>query len=278
MNQEQAEEAPRDGTLRARVHQIVFEADTPAGRAFDVSVIGLILLSIVSVSLETVPGLADRTRGGIRIIEWIFTVLFTIEYALRLWTVRRPLYYARSFFGVVDLLAILPTWISIFVPGAQALLVVRVLRLLRIFRILKLARFLNEAKTLTHALRNSARKIIVFLLTVATIVVIMGSVMFVVEGPENGFTSIPISMYWTIVTLTTVGYGDIAPQTALGQSIASLVMIMGYGIIAVPTGIVTAELAYAHQDHRVSTQACPDCGIGGHDVDAKYCRRCGALL
>jgi voltage-gated potassium channel len=205
-------------------------------------------------------------------------MLFTIEYALRLWTVRRPLYYARSFFGVVDLLAILPTWISILVPGAQALLVVRVLRLLRIFRILNLARFLTEARTLTNALRASARKITVFLLSVATIVVIMGSVMFVVEGPEHGFTSIPVSMYWTIVTLTTVGYGDIAPKTALGQGIASLVMILGYGIIAVPTGIVTAELAYANQDHVVSTQACPACGLGGHEAGAKYCRSCGSAL
>jgi voltage-gated potassium channel len=278
MNQEDAEEAPRGHTLRARMHQIVFEADTPAGRAFDVTVIGLILLSILTVSIETIPGLSEGTRRSLRIAEWTFTVLFTIEYLLRLWTVRRPLYYARSFFGVVDLLAILPTWISIAVPGAQALLVVRVLRLLRIFRILKLARFLNEAKTLTTALRSSARKITVFLLSVATIVVIMGSVMFVVEGPENGFTSIPVSMYWTVVTLTTVGYGDIAPRTALGQTIASLVMILGYGIIAVPTGIVTAELAYAHQDHPVSTQACPNCGIGGHDAGAKYCRSCGSPL
>jgi voltage-gated potassium channel len=278
MNQEQAEEAPRGNTLRARMHQVVFEADTPAGRAFDVTVICLILLSILIVSIETVPGLTAETRNGLRIMEWFFTALFTIEYVLRLWTVRRPLYYARSFFGVVDLLAILPTWISIFVPGAQALLVVRALRLLRIFRILKLARFLTEARTLSNALRSSARKITVFLLSVATIVVIMGSVMFVVEGPENGFTSIPISMYWTIVTLTTVGYGDIAPQTALGQSIASLVMIMGYGIIAVPTGIVTAELAYAHSEHVVSTQACPDCGIGGHEAGAKYCRNCGSAL
>lgn len=279
MNQEQAEEAPQQGTLRARIHQIVFEADTPAGRAFDVAVICLILLSIVVVSIETIPGLSVQTRRALRITEWAFTIVFTIEYLLRLWTVRRPLVYARSFFGLVDLLAILPTWISILMPGAQALLVVRVLRLLRIFRILKLARFLTEARTLTNALRASSRKIAVFLLSVATIVVIMGSVMFVVEGPENGFTSIPVSMYWTIVTLTTVGYGDIAPRTPLGQSIASLVMIMGYGIIAVPTGIVTAELAYGHaEQHPVSTQACPDCGAGAHEFDAKFCRKCGAAL
>ena len=278
MNQDQAEAPPPQGTLRARVHQIVFEADTAAGRAFDVALSGLILLSILVVSLETIEGLSSQERRFARWVEWAFTGVFTLEYVLRLWTVRRPVAYARSFFGIVDLLAILPTWISVFVPGAQALLVVRVLRLLRIFRIFKLARFINEARTLVDALRASARKITVFLLTVATIVVIMGAVMFVIEGPENGFTSIPASMYWTVVTLTTVGYGDIAPRTPLGQSIASLIMILGYGIIAVPTGIVTAELAFAHRDHPVSTQACPDCGAGGHEFDAKFCKKCGARL
>lgn len=273
-----SETPPPSGSRRARLHQIIFEADTPAGRAFDVGLIGLIVLSILVVSIETVPGLSPRLQSALVVVEWIFTAIFTIEYILRLAAVGRPLSYATSFFGVVDLLALLPTWLSMFVPGAQALLVVRVFRLLRIFRILKLARFLSEAQVLSRALRASSRKIVVFLLSVATIVVIVGSLMFVVEGPQNGFTSIPVSMYWAVVTLTTVGYGDIAPRTALGQTLASLVMILGYGIIAVPTGIVTSELALGSFSHGVSTQSCPDCGVGGHDVDAKYCRACGVGL
>ncbi|MGV3710707.1 MAG: ion transporter [Gemmatimonas sp.] len=278
MHQSQSESPPSAGSFRTRLHQIIFEADTPAGRAFDVALIGLIVLSILVVSIETVPTLSSGVRAWLVVIEWVFTALFTLEYGLRLLAVGRPLAYATSFFGVVDLLALLPTWLSIFVPGAQALLVVRVLRLMRIFRILKLARFLSEAQVLTRALRASSRKIIVFLLSVATIVVIVGSLMFVVEGPQHGFTSIPVSMYWAVVTLTTVGYGDIAPKTALGQTLASLVMILGYGIIAVPTGIVTSELALGSLQHGVSTQSCPACSIGGHDVDAKYCRGCGATL
>lgn len=273
-----SESPPPPGSRRARLHQIIFEADTTAGRAFDVALIGLIVLSIVVVSVETIPSLSPGLQRSLVVVEWAFTALFTIEYALRLLAVGRPLAYATSFFGVVDLLALLPTWISIFVPGAQALLVVRVFRLLRIFRILKLARFLSEAQVLSRAMRASSRKIVVFLMSVATIVVIVGSLMFVVEGPQNGFTSIPVSMYWAVVTLTTVGYGDIAPRTALGQTLASLVMILGYGIIAVPTGIVTSELALGSFQHGVSTQSCPACGLGGHDVDARYCRACGARL
>ena len=273
-----SESPPPYGSRRERLHQIIFEADTTAGRAFDVALIGLILLSIVVVSVETVPGLSPRLQRTLIIVEWIFTALFTVEYILRLSSVRRPLSYATSFFGVVDLLAVLPTWIGILVPGAQALLVVRVFRLLRIFRVLKLARFLSEAQVLSRALRASLRKIVVFLLSVGTIVVIVGSLMFVVEGPQNGFTSIPVSMYWAVVTLTTVGYGDIAPHTPLGQTLASLVMILGYGIIAVPTGIVTSELALGSFQHGVSTQSCPACGLDGHDVDARFCRACGVAL
>jgi voltage-gated potassium channel len=271
-------EPPPDSSRRARLHQIIFEADTFAGRAFDVGLIILIVLSVVAVSVESMRGLSERTVLTLVVVEWVLTGIFTLEYVLRLVAVRRPLSYATSFFGVVDLLALLPTWIGLLVPGAQALLVVRVLRLLRIFRILKLARFLSEAQTLSRALRASSRKIAVFLLSVATIVVIVGALMFVVEGPANGFTSIPVSMYWAVVTLTTVGYGDIAPRTPLGQTLASLVMILGYGIIAVPTGIVTSELALGSLQHGVSTQACPTCGVGAHDIDAKYCRICGAHL
>jgi len=274
----QIPEAPPDGSRRARLHQIIFEADTFAGRAFDVGLIALIVISVVTVSVESLRGLSQQTQLTLVVVEWVLTAIFTLEFVLRLVAVKRPLAYATSFFGVVDLLAIMPTWIGLLVPGAQALLVVRVLRLLRIFRILKLARFLSEAQTLTRALRASSRKIIVFLLSVATIVVIVGALMFVVEGPANGFTSIPVSMYWAIVTLTTVGYGDIAPRTPLGQTLASFVMILGYGIIAVPTGIVTSELALGNLQHGVSTQSCPSCSLGGHDVDAKFCRVCGAPL
>ncbi|HEY0930750.1 MAG TPA: ion transporter [Gemmatimonas sp.] len=273
-----SEAPPPADSRRARLHQIIFEADTFAGRAFDVGLIALIVVSIVAVSVETLRDLSPRTQSVMVVLEWALTAIFTLEYILRLVAVRKPLRYATSFFGVVDLLAILPSWLGLFIPGAQALLVVRVLRLLRIFRILKLARFLSEAERLTHALRASMRKIAVFLLTVATIVVIVGSIMFVVEGPENGFTSLPVSMYWAVVTLTTVGYGDIAPRTPLGQTLASLVMILGYGIIAVPTGIVTSELTAGRFQHGVSTQSCPSCSAGGHDLDAKYCRVCGTML
>jgi voltage-gated potassium channel len=273
-----AEEAPpASAPARARLHQVVFESDTPAGRAFDLALIGLVLLSVVVVSVETVRGMPAGVYRALRSAEWTLTVVFTVEYVLRLIAVRRPLAYAASFYGVVDLLAILPTYVSLVVPGAQALLVVRVLRLLRVFRVLKLSRFLSEAQTLTSALRASSRKIAVFLLTVSTLVVVIGSLMFVVEGPENGFTSIPTAMYWTVVTLTTVGYGDVSPRTGLGRTLASLVMILGYGIIAVPTGIVTAELTQGRA-RPVSGQACPTCGAEGHDADARFCRRCGTQL
>ena len=271
-------EQPPEDARRARLHQVIFEADTPAGRAFDLALIGVILLSILLVSVETVGGMRPGVYRWLRAAEWTLTVLFTVEFLLRLYAVRRPLRYAVSFFGVVDILAVLPTYLSLFVPGAQYLLVVRSLRLLRIFRILKLTRFLTEAHGLQRALRASMRKILVFLLTVSAIVVIVGSLMYLIEGRENGFTSIPRGMYWAVVTLTTVGYGDVAPRTPLGQAVASLVMILGYGIIAVPTGIVTAELAYGRAEAPVSTQHCPSCGVGGHEYDAKFCRRCGSAL
>lgn len=249
-----------------------------AGRAFDVVVILLILASVAAVSLETVSGLAPSTYRALRVVEWALTILFTIEYALRLAAVRRPLAYATSFFGVIDVLSILPSYLSLIFPGAHVFVVVRILRLLRIFRILKLAHFLSEADALSQALRASSRKITVFLLTVSTLVVVIGALMYVVEGPEHGFTSIPHSMYWAVVTLTTVGYGDVAPRTPLGQTLASLVMILGYGIIAVPTGIVTAELTAGRRGAPVSGQACPACGAEGHDADARFCDRCGAAL
>jgi voltage-gated potassium channel len=273
-----AAEQPATAAHRARLHQIIFEADTPGGRAFDLALIGAILVSIVLVALETVAGLPPGAYRLLRVGEWALTVLFTLEYGLRLYSVRQPLRYARSFFGVVDLLAILPTYLSLLLPGGQYLLTVRALRLLRIFRVLKLTRFLSEAHGLREALRASLHKISVFLLTVAAIVVIVGSVMYLVEGAPSGFTSIPRSMYWTVVTLTTVGYGDIAPRTPLGQTLAAFVMILGYGIIAVPTGIVTAELTLAGRPAAVSTQACPSCGAEGHDPDAGFCKHCGSAL
>jgi voltage-gated potassium channel len=272
------EGAPDAGSARGRLHQVVFESDTAAGRAFDIALIALILLSVAAVSLETVRGLPPALYRTLRASEWTLTAIFTVEYLLRLIAVRRPLAYAASFFGVIDLLAILPTYVSLLVPGAHVLLAVRILRLLRVFRVLKLARFLSEANVLGRALRASLRKIIVFLLTVSTLVVIIGTLMYVVEGPAHGFTSIPLSMYWAVVTLTTVGYGDISPQTALGQALASLVMILGYGIIAVPTGIVTAELTAGGRTAAVSGQSCPACGTEGHEADARFCRRCGAAL
>lgn len=264
---------------RTTLHEVIFEAETPAGRAFDVALIICVLLSITAVMLESVRSIRAVYGGILYDIEWFFTIVFTVEYFLRLLSVRQPLRYATSFFGLVDLLAILPTFLSLLVPGTQYLFTVRILRLLRVFRVLKLSEYLTEAKVLTSALRASQRKISVFILTVLTVVVIIGSLMYIIEGEENGFTSIPTSMYWAIVTLTTVGFGDITPQTPLGKALASLLMIMGYGIIAVPTGIVTVELSQAAKaKRRVSTQACPNCSAEGHDADAVHCKYCGAQL
>jgi voltage-gated potassium channel len=266
-----------DGALRARLHQIIFEADTPEGRLFDLLLLLAIVSSVVVVLLESVASVRAQAGPTLRALEWGFTILFTVEYVLRLATVRRPLRYARSPLGVIDLLAILPSYISLVIPGGQSLLVIRLLRLLRVFRVLKLAEYLRESRTLVQALRASWRKIAVFLMTVMTIVVVVGTMMYVIEGERHGFTSIPISIYWAVVTLTTVGYGDLAPATTLGRALAVVLMLTGYGIIAVPTGIVTAELTRAI-GQPISTQACPACGAGGHDADATYCRRCGSRL
>ena len=262
---------------RAEAHEIIYEADTPAGKTFDVFLILAILASIVVVMLDSVAAFSDRYGSTLRTAEWVFTLLFTVEYVLRLICVGRPLRYARSFFGVVDLLAIIPTYVSLLLPGAQYLLVIRALRMLRVFRVLKLAHFLAEVEVMMRAIRASVRKILVFVYTVVTLVVILGSLMYLIEGPEHGFTSIPRGVYWAIVTLTTVGYGDISPQTPAGQTLASLIMIMGYGIIAVPTGIVTAEMTRATR-RPVSGQACKQCSCEGHDTDAIHCKLCGAKL
>ena len=264
-------------SLRARMHEIIFEADTPGGKLFDVLLIVSILTSVVLVMLDSVSSIQQVYGKLIYLGEWLFTILFTIEYIMRLYSVRRPHAYAISFYGIVDLLAVLPTYLSIFFPGTQYLLVIRILRVLRIFRVLKLVQYLGEARQLGQALRASRRKIIVFLFTVLTLVIIFGAIMYVVEDNETGFTSIPQSVYWAIVTLTTVGYGDISPQTAIGQTIAAIIMIIGYGIIAVPTGIVTAELSQVYKKG-VSTQACQVCSAEGHDPDANHCKYCGAEL
>lgn len=271
---------PARSPLRRRLYVVIFESDTPPGKAFDIVLIVTILLSVAVVMAESVGWARQRYRAELYAAEWCFTVLFTIEYVLRLYCVQRPLRYATSFFGVVDLLAIIPTYLSVLVPGAQYLLVVRMLRILRIFRVLKLVQYLNEANVLARALRNSRRKIEIFLFTVLTLVVILGSLMYLIEGEENGFTSIPRSIYWAIVTLTTVGYGDISPQTNLGQALSALIMITGYAIIAVPTGIVTAEITRASGRDRAAemVRACPRCGATGHDEDARHCKFCGARL
>ena len=263
--------------LRDRLHEIIFEADTPGGKLFDVLLILLIVASVILVMLDSVSSIRQSYGRLLYLIEWIFTIIFTIEYALRLYSVRRPLAYATSFFGIVDLMAILPSYLSIIFPGTHYLLVIRVLRVLRIFRVLKLAQYVGEIQVLSRALLASRRKITVFLFTVTTLVIIFGSLMYLIEKPEHGFTSIPRSIYWAVVTLTTVGYGDISPKTELGQAISAIIMIIGYGIIAVPTGIVTAELTQTYKKS-VSTQACRMCSAEGHDPDASHCKYCGAEL
>ena len=263
---------------RLKLHEIIFEADTPAGKWFDVVLIFSILLSVVAVMLDSVTGIRENYGSWFYTVEWFFTILFTIEYILRIVCVGRPIGYITSFYGIVDLLAIIPTYLSIVLPGSQYLLVIRILRILRIFRVLKLMQYISEARLLRQALRDSRRKITVFLFTVLTMVVIFGSLMYLIEGPVHGFTSIPRSIYWAIVTLTTVGYGDISPQTGLGQFLAALIMILGYSIIAVPTGIVTVAFAKVESKAGFNTQACPHCSAEGHDRDAKFCKYCGARL
>jgi voltage-gated potassium channel len=259
-----------------RLHEVIFEADTPAGRAFDVALLIAILVSVVAVMLESVADIRREYGGVLRAVEWTITIAFTVEYVLRLAAVDHPWRYARSFFGIVDLLAIWPTYLALLVPAAQSLIVIRTIRLLRVFRILKLAHFLGEAQELLQALRASRRKITVFLGAIVSSIVIMGTLMYLVEGEEHGFTSIPTSMYWAVVTMTTVGYGDLAPKTPLGRVLAATLMILGYAIIAVPTGIVSVELAKTGRG--ASRQACLACGAEGHDEDAAHCKYCGASL
>ena len=261
---------------RHRAYTVIFGHETRACRLFDVLLIVAILASVLVIMLESVASVRADYGGALRRAEWFFTVLFTVEYVTRLWCVGRPLTYAKSFLGLIDLLAVLPTYVSVLLPGGQVLTVVRILRVLRVFRILKLAHYVGEAGTLVRALRASQHKITVFVLTIVTITVIVGSLMYLIEEPGNGFTSIPRGVYWSVVTLTTVGFGDIIPQTPWGQALASVVMIMGYGIIAVPTGIVTAELVLSARSQ--AGPECPGCGQWGHDADAQHCKSCGTSL
>jgi len=258
-----------------RLHQVIFESDTPAGKAFDTGLLVAVCVSVLVVVLASVKSIQAEHGVLLRNLEWVFTALFTAEYFARLLCVRRPLVYARSFLGLVDLLAVLPSFISLF-TGANYVLAVRVLRLLRVFRVLKLAHFLRESEMLTAALLASRRKVMVFVFAVLALATVMGTLMYVVEGEENGFDSIPHSIYWAIVTLTTVGYGDIAPHTALGRFIASCIMLMGYGIIAVPTGIFSLELQQAARAR--NARSCPHCGTTEPDELARFCRRCGTTL
>ena len=263
-------------SFRTRVYETIYEADTRAGRTFDLWLIVAIALSVAVVMADSVTGLQARYGAWLRIAEWVFTILFTIEYALRLWSAHHPLRYAASPLGIIDLIAILPAYLSLLVPAGRFLLIVRILRVIRVFRILKLTHFVGEGTALAGALRASRHKISIFLVGVLSAVVVIGSLMYLIEGPRSGFSSIPTSIYWAIVTLTTVGYGDLAPVTTLGKMFASLVMIMGYGIIAVPTGIVSAELVRGHGP--VSTQVCRRCLAGNHAADARFCRICGHSL
>jgi len=256
--------------------RIIFEAETPAGRFFDVTILWLIVASVIVVMLESVAAIEAKVGGGLYFLEWIFTAVFTLEYVGRLLTSRHPTKYAKSFFGIVDLLSILPSYIGLLVPGGQALMVVRVLRLLRVFRVLKMVRHIQGSTLLMRALFHSRAKITVFFVTLLLITLIAGTLMYLVEGEENGYTSIPAAVYWAVVTVTTLGYGDLTPATPVGKLLTSILVLTGYAILAVPTGIVTAEIARA--DSNESSVACPSCGVHGHLPDAKFCRRCSAEL
>lgn len=263
---------------KEKLYTIIFEADTRGGRLFNVVLIWSIIASVVIVIMESVHTNSASYRAIYAFGEWFFTILFTIEYILRLYVLKRKWKYALSFFGIIDLLSILPTFISLIFPGTHYLIDIRILRLMRIFRILKLTRFITEGQMLKRALIASLHKITIFFSTLALVVIVMGSLMYVVEGPANGFTNIPTSIYWAIITITTVGYGDITPQTGFGQFIASLVMIIGYSIIAVPTGIFAAEMSRRKPASTFTTQVCPHCLAEGHDADAVHCKYCGGIL
>jgi voltage-gated potassium channel len=262
---------------RERLHQIVFESETRAGKLFDIVLLGMILLSIMLLMLETVPSIQAKWGGFFYTLEWVLTIFFTIEYSVRLYCVYKPFNYATSFYGLVDIASILPVYLDLLIPGAHSLMIVRSLRLLRLFRIFKLNIFINQGNQILQAIRASREKILVFTFFVMLMVFVFGSVMYVVEGPTNPkFDSIPTSIYWAVVTITTVGYGDISPVTPLGKFISSLIMMMGYAVIAVPTGIVTSSLV--NLTKKQSAQHCAGCSREGHDEDALFCKYCGTTL
>jgi voltage-gated potassium channel len=268
----------KDKTWRLRLHEIIYESNTFAGKAFDISLLILIIASIIIVMLDSVEQWHNLHGPLFSQLEWLFTYVFTLEYILRLISIKKPWRYVFSFLGVIDMLAIIPSYLSILYAGAQSLLVLRGLRLLRIFRIFKLTHFLSEMKFLGGAIKGSLTKISIFMLVVLTLVIILGSMMYLIEKGQHGFSNIPDSIYWAIVTITTVGYGDISPVTPLGKFVASIIMLMGYGIIAVPTGILTNEIALQARKKEQKHEVCPGCGKEGHDADAKYCKDCGSSL
>ncbi|PIW59288.1 ion transporter [Shewanella sp. CG12_big_fil_rev_8_21_14_0_65_47_15] len=277
MSEKIPEQVGFESPLKRQLRIIIFGTDTPAGRYFDIGLMICIVLSVTLVFLDTVESFHRDYDAVIRVLEWVFTLIFTLEYGLRLYCATHPVRYARSFYGLVDLLSVLPTYLALFIPGANFTLVIRVLRLFRIFRVLKLLRYLSEGNLLLKAMMQSSRKVFLFFFSVSLIIMVLSALMYVVEGPENGFSSIPKSVYWTIVTITTVGYGDITPKTELGQAIAAFTMLLGYSIIAIPTGILTAEISQEVGRHR-DLRSCNQCHKSGHDLDAMYCNCCGCEL
>lgn len=263
---------------RHKLYIIIFEADTPAGKLFDLALIVAVLLSVLTVILDSVASIAQQYQTVLTALEWFFTLLFTVEYIARLSCVRHPTRYARSFFGIIDLLSILPTYLALFFPGTHFLSNVRLLRLLRIFRILKLVAFVDEYSQLGRALAASRRKIMIFISIVLLITFLLGTLMYAIEGPANGYTSIPVAIYWSITTITTVGFGDITPKTDLGRFVTSIMMLLGWGTLAVPTGIISAEITAQKNMTKPTTRTCPECLKEGLDADAKYCKQCGTTL
>ncbi len=272
------EEAVTKSQWRSKVFKIIYHSDTPMGKWFDILLIIFIILSVLTIILDSVLELHLAYGEWFYVVEWFFTIIFTLEYVLRLISIKSPFRYVFSFFGIVDILSIIPTYLSLFFVGTQQLLVIRILRILRVFRILKLVQYTHQAQMLTNAVKNSRHKIFVFFFFIATVLVIFGSMMYLIEGPENDFTSIPHGIYWAVVTLTTVGYGDIAPHTVLGRFVASFIMLAGYSIIAIPTGIFAAELNKESKRVRKLSRLCKTCNLRGHTDSALFCRRCGEEL
>lgn len=270
--------APGAEGIRTRLFHIIFESDTPGAKAFDIALIIAILMSVAVILLDSVEAYSERYGQYFFYVEWAFTLLFSVELAVRIYCLERPTIYLKSFYGIVDLIAIIPTWLVLLVPGAHGLVMVRILRVLRIFRILRLMEFIGEGRLLLDALKRSLRQILLFFSSVLMVVMLFAALMYTIESPESGFTSIPMSMYWAIVSMTTVGYGDIVPATSLGKAITMVLMLLGYSIIAVPTGVFSAQVIRSIREDRYSEEACPGCGHDRHEKRARYCLRCGTWL